>query len=166
MKRRVIGFALAALVLAADQGSKYAVLHSAPLLGGHLLVLLPVLNAVLVWNHGITFGMLAGTASKVLLAAGASLVVLALFVWLWRTRSWVVTIAVGGITGGAIGNVLDRLRFGAVVDFIQVHAGPLYYPWVFNVGDSAIVCGVIALMLESLLHKNPGSPVAAKRGEG
>jgi signal peptidase II len=89
--------------------------------------------------------------------------VLALFGWLWRTRSWLVTIAVGAITGGAIGNVLDRLRFGAVVDFIHVHAGTFAYPWVFNVGDSAIVCGVIALMLDSLLSK---PPVAANQGEG
>lgn len=161
--RRVIGFALAVLTLAADQGSKYLVLHPLNLQDGHLLVVLPVMNFVLVWNHGITFGMFAGTASKVLLAAGASIVVLALLGWLWRTQHWVVTIAVGGIAGGAVGNVLDRLRFGAVVDFIQVHIGPLYYPWVFNVGDSAIVCGVIALMLESLLQK---PPVAANRGEG
>ncbi len=163
MLRRGAGFIIAAFVLAADQGSKYAVLHSLPLLDGKLLVILPVLNAVLVWNHGITFGMFAGAASKVFLATGASLVVLALFAWLWRTQNWLVTIAVGGIAGGAIGNVLDRLRFGAVVDFIQVHAGSIYYPWVFNIGDSAIVCGVIALMLESLLHK---PPVAANRGEG
>jgi len=163
MIRRLVGFLLAALVLAADQGSKYAVLHPLHLQDGRLLEVLPVLNFVLVWNHGITFGMFAGTASKVFLAAGASIVVLALFAWLWRTQLWVVTIAVGGIVGGAIGNVLDRLRFGAVVDFIQVHIGWVYYPWVFNVGDSVIVCGVIALMLESLLHK---PPVAAKRGEG
>jgi len=163
MIRRLVGFLLAALVLAADQGSKYAVLHPLHLQDGRLLEVLPVLNFVLVWNHGITFGMFAGTASKVFLAAGASIVVLALFAWLWRTQLWVVTIAVGGIVGGAIGNVLDRLRFGAVVDFIQVHIGWVYYPWVFNVGDSVIVCGVIALMLESLRHK---PPVAANRGEG
>jgi lipoprotein signal peptidase len=161
--RRIIGFAIAALVLAADQASKYAVLHPLHLQDGHLLVVLPVLSLVLVWNHGITFGMFAGTASKVFLAAGASAVVLGLFAWLWRTQNWLVTIAVGAIAGGAIGNVLDRLRFGAVVDFIHVHAGPLDYPWVFNVGDSAIVCGVAALMLDSLLHK---PPVAANRGEG
>jgi lipoprotein signal peptidase len=161
--RRIAGLAIAVSVLAADQASKYAVLHPLNLTDGHLLVVLPVLNCVLVWNHGITFGMFAGVASKVCLAAGASIVVLALFAWLWRTPHWPVTIAVGAIAGGAIGNVIDRLRFGAVVDFIQVHAGALYYPWVFNVGDSAIVCGVIALMLESLLHK---PPVAAKRGEG
>ncbi len=163
MIRRLTGFTLAALTLAADQGSKYAALHQLHLQDGHLYVALPVLNFVLLWNPGITFGLLAGAASKILLAAGASAVVLALLVWLWRTRKWVVTIAVAGITGGAIGNVLDRLRFGAVVDFLQIHAGALYYPWVFNVGDSAIVCGVLALMLESLLQK---SPVADNKGEG
>ncbi|WP_297492999.1 signal peptidase II [Acidocella sp.] len=161
--RRLAGFALVVLILAVDQGSKYAILHMLHLQSGQLLVVLPVLNFVLVWNHGITFGMFAGTASRVLLAAGASLVVLALFAWLWRTPYWLVTIAVGGIAGGAIGNVIDRLRYGAVVDFIQVHAGGLYYPWIFNIGDSAIVCGVIALMVESLL---PKPPVAANRGEG
>jgi signal peptidase II len=161
--RRIIGFGIAALVLAADQASKYAVLHALHLQDRHLLVVLPELSLVLVWNNGITFGMFAGTASKVFLAAGASAVVLALFAWLWRTQNWLVTIAVGAIAGGAIGNVLDRLRFGAVVDFIHVHAGPLDFPWVFNIGDSAIVCGVIVLMLDSLLHK---SPVAANRGEG
>jgi signal peptidase II len=161
--RRVTGFLMAIIVLAADQGSKYAVLHPLHLQDERVLTVLPVLDFVLVWNHGITFGMFAGTASKVFLATGASVVVLALFGWLWRTRSWLVTIAVGAIAGGAIGNVLDRLRFGAVVDFIHVHAGPLDYPWVFNVGDSAIVCGVITLMLDSLLHK---PPVAANRGEG
>ena len=161
--RRFIGFAVALLILAADQGSKYLVLHQLHLWDGHVLVVLPVLDFVLVWNHGITFGMLADTACTVILAGGASIVVLALFVWLWRTKSWLVTIAVGAIAGGAIGNVLDRLRFGAVVDFIHVHIGSVAYPWVFNVGDSAIVCGVIALMLDSLFTK---PPVAANQGEG
>lgn len=171
--RRVVGFALAALTFGLDQWSKYLVLHPLNLVDGHLLVVLPVMNFVLLWNPGITFGMFAGTVSKVFLAAGASLVVLALFVWLWRTPRWVVTIAVAGIAGGAVGNVLDRLRFGAVVDFIQVHAGGVYYPWVFNVGDSAIVCGVITLMLESLLQKPPVTappggqpPVATNEGGG
>ncbi|MDD2705612.1 MAG: signal peptidase II [Acidocella sp.] len=160
--RRLTGFLLAALVLAADQGSKYLVLHQLHMEDGHVLTLAPVINLVLVWNHGITFGMFAGAASRILLAGVATLVVLALFAWLWRSRSWIAVCAIGAIAGGAIGNVIDRLRFGAVVDFIQVHIGAVFYPWVFNVGDSAIVCGVIALMLENLLQK---TPVAASEGE-
>ncbi|HUM08697.1 MAG TPA: signal peptidase II [Acidocella sp.] len=161
--RRLAGFLAAALVLGADQWSKYLVLNPLGLQDGHLLTVAPVLNLVLVWNHGITFGLFAGAGAKVLFALVASVVVLALFTWMWRTQKWIVTVAVGAIAGGAIGNVIDRLRFGAVVDFLQAHVGALYYPWVFNVGDSAIVCGVIALMLENLLQK---PPVAANPGEG
>ncbi|MCB5944584.1 signal peptidase II [Acidocella sp. KAb 2-4] len=161
--RRLAGFLAAALVLGVDQWSKYLVLASPPLTGGKLLTVAPMLNLVLVWNHGITFGLFAGAGAKIVIALIATAVVLALFAWMWRTPKWVVTLAVGGIAGGAIGNVIDRLRFGAVVDFLQAHIGALYYPWVFNIGDSAIVCGVIALMLENLLQK---PPVAANPGEG
>lgn len=156
-----IGLLVAAFVLAADQASKYAVLHILHLQQGQLLVLLPVLDFVLVWNHGITFGLFAGFGAKILLAVLASAVVLALLIWMFRTRSWLVTIAVGAIAGGAVGNVLDRLRYGAVVDFIHVHIGALAYPWVFNVGDSAIVCGVVALMFDNIRRK---PPVAADKG--
>lgn len=155
MNRRAAGIGLGVVVLAADQASKYAVLHQLGLTDGHMLVLLPVLNFVLVWNHGVTFGMFNGLGAWgiVILAAVALAVVTALGVWLWNTERLVTTLAIGAIAGGAIGNVLDRLRYGAVVDFIQAHIGA--YSWyVFNVGDAAIVCGVGVLMAESLLRGN------------
>ncbi|MDE2238556.1 MAG: signal peptidase II [Rhodospirillales bacterium] len=161
--RRAIGFLIALVVLAADQASKYAVLHIWHLQDGHVLSPLPVLDFVLVWNHGITFGLFAGFGAKILLAVLASLVIIALLVWMARTKSWLVTIAASAIAGGAVGNVLDRIRYGAVVDFIHVHIGAVAYPWVFNVGDSAIVCGVIALMIENLFRK---PRVAADEREG
>ncbi len=160
--RRRAGFYLAALVLLLDQAVKFWVLHGAGLTDGHTLVLLPILNLVLVWNHGITFGMFAGSASKIILAAIATAVIIALFVWLWRSDNWVKTLAIGAIAGGAVGNVLDRLHYGAVVDFLQAHLGSIYFPYIFNVGDSAICCGVAALMLENLLHR---APVAAGTGQ-
>jgi signal peptidase II len=158
MTRRLVGFVLAAVVLVADQGSKYWILHGLRLQDLGTVVLLPILNVVLVWNRGITFGMFtsAGAAGKLSLAAIAIVVIAGLAVWLWRARRWLTTIAIGAITGGAIGNVADRLHYGAVVDFIQVHAGWLYFPYVFNVGDSCIVCGVAALMAESLLRREAG----------
>jgi signal peptidase II len=159
---RIAGILLAIIVLAADQGVKYWVLHGAHLTDGHVLTLLPVLNFVLVWNHGITFGMLAGSASKIILAAIATAVIIALFLWLWRSQNWLKTLAIGAIAGGAIGNVADRLHYGAVVDFLQAHLGGVFFPWVFNIGDSAICCGVAALMLESLLYR---APVAASGGQ-
>ncbi|MDE8348482.1 MAG: signal peptidase II [Acidocella sp.] len=156
MNRRAAGIVLGSVILAADQASKYAVLHQLGLTDGHFLVLLPVLNFVLVWNHGVTFGMFNGLGGfGIILLAGVALaVVTALGVWLWNTERLVTTLAIGAIAGGAIGNVLDRLRYGAVVDFIQAHIGT--YSWyVFNVGDAAIVCGVGVLMAESLLRGNP-----------
>jgi signal peptidase II len=162
MDRRLAGYLLAVLVLVADQASKYWVLHGLHLQDGHMLVLLPVINFVLVWNHGITFGMFAGDGAKILLATIASAVIIALCVWLWRSEKWLSVLAIGAITGGAIGNVADRLRYGAVVDFIQAHLAGLYFPWVFNIGDSAICCGVAVLMLENLFRH---TPVAANDGQ-
>jgi signal peptidase II len=157
VKGRLAGFIPAAIVLAADQLSKYWVLHGLHLQDGHFLVLLPVLNFVLVWNHGVTFGLFNGPGAFnwIILAVLALAVVGILGTWLWRTDNLFKMLAIGAIMGGAVGNVIDRLRFGAVVDFIQAHLGA-YSFYVFNIGDSAIVCGVIALMAESLLRRDPG----------
>jgi signal peptidase II len=157
MRHRPAGFLLAAAVLAADQLSKYWVLHGLHLQDGRFLVLLPVLNFVLVWNHGVTFGLFNGPGAFnwLILAVLALAVVALLGSWLWRSKNLFHGLAIGAIMGGAVGNVIDRLRFGAVVDFIQAHLG-IYSFYVFNVGDSAIVCGVIALMAESLLRRDPG----------
>ena len=110
------------------------------------VVLLPVLNLTMVWNRGVTFGLLNGLgawAAWRCWPAVALAVVAALGVWLRRAESRLVAVALGAIAGGAVGNVIDRLRFGAVVDFIHAHAwGWSWY--VFNVADAAIVCGVAA----------------------
>jgi signal peptidase II len=152
MHRRRAGYYLAALVLLADQISKYVILHNQTLISGGLITLLPVLNLVLVWNHGITFGMFASAGARLLLATIATAVIIALIIWLWRVKLWSETLAIGAITGGAIGNVADRVHYGAVVDFLQAHAASLYFPWVFNVGDSAITCGVAALVILNVLR--------------
>src|SRR6185312_9894980 len=112
--------------------------------------LLPVLNLTMVWNRGITFGLLNGFGawSYLGLAAVALIVVVALYLWLRRAEARVTAIALGAIGGGAIGNVIDRLRLGAVVDFIDAHIGAWHWG-VFNVADAAIVCGVAALIIES-----------------
>jgi len=146
-----IGIAAAILVLVADQASKWwvrEVLHL-PALG--TLPVLPVLNLTMVWNTGVTFGLLnsLGGWGTPVLAVGALAVVVALGVWLRRTDRLLVAAAIGAIAGGATGNVIDRLRFGAVVDFIHAHAfGWSWY--VFNVADAAIVCGVAALLLDGV----------------
>jgi lipoprotein signal peptidase len=164
-RRRIgLGLAIAALVFAADQASKQWVLHGLDLPErGNVPVLPPVLDLTMVWNHGVTFGLLQarGPGGVVLLGAVALAVIVGLLVWLRRADNAVMAAAIGAIAGGALGNVADRLRFGMVVDFIHVHAGAVeLFPFVFNVGDSAIVLGVGALLLESLLVRRARLPAA------
>jgi len=153
-----LGLIAGLIVLAADQISKWWVVNVLDLPERHQIVLLPVLNLTWVRNEGITFGMLNGLGSwgHVLLAVTALAVVVALGFWLWRAESKVVAAAIGAIAGGAIGNVIDRVRFGSVVDFIHAHVGT---PWgdlswyVFNVADAAIVCGVAVLIFDAQFSK-------------
>ena len=144
-----LGLAVALIVLVADQASKWWVLANLPEHGP--LELLPVLDLVLVRNAGITFGMFRAdsTAGSAVLTLAALAVIAGIVTWMIRADRWVMAAALGAIAGGAVGNVIDRVRYGAVVDFIHAHA----YGWqwyVFNVADAAIVCGVATLVLDGL----------------
>ena len=156
-----LGLFAAVVVLAADQASKYWVLRILDLPDLGSIAVLPVLNLTMVWNHGVTFGMFnhLGSWGGFVLAALALGIVAALGVWLWRAERGLVAVALGAIGGGAVGNVIDRARFGAVVDFIHAHVASWSW-YVFNVADAAIVCGVGALVLDSLLHRG-GDPTPA-----
>ena len=143
---------MAAVILVADQVSKVWILFVFDLPAKGSVALLPGLNLTMVWTRGITFGLLSSDALwvSVALAAVALAVVVALFLWLRRAARLDVALGLGAVAGGAVGNVIDRVRFGAVVDFIHAHAwGWSWY--VFNVADAAIVCGVGVLLLDSLL---------------
>lgn len=152
LRRIVLGIGFLLFVLVADQWSKNWILYRYDLPARHSVALLPFLNFTMVWNHAITFGMLGSLGARgpwffsivSLLAVGFLVFYLA-----WTPRL-LVAAASGAIAGGAIGNVVDRLRYGAVVDFIHAHAfGWSWY--VFNVADSGIVCGVVVWLLDSLL---------------
>jgi lipoprotein signal peptidase len=120
------------------------------------IVLLPVLNLRLGFNTGVSFGMFAETAADaVWLLIGLKLAVVAwLLHWLWRAASRIEAVAIGLIIGGAVGNILDRLRIGAVTDFIDAHYGGWHWP-TFNLADVAIVCGVTLLVLFGLRATAP-----------
>ncbi len=150
----LLGLATALVVLVADQASKWWILEVVRLAEGDHIALLSVLNLTLVHNYGVTFGLLAGFGqwSYLLLAAVALAVVVVLGIWLRRAESPLVATALGAIVGGALSNVVDRFRFGFVVDFIHAHIGAWSW-YVFNLADAAIVCGVAALVLDSLLPR-------------
>lgn len=168
MSRNVLtalGIAAALVVLVADQASKWWVREVLDLPAIGSIPVLPVLNLTMVWNHGVTFGLLnsLGPWGAPVLVAGALVIVGALGVWLARAERPSVVLALGAIAGGAVGNVIDRLRFGAVVDFIHAHAfGWSWY--VFNVADAAIVCGVAVLLLDGMRGRD--GRLAGTRGPG
>ncbi len=116
----------------------------------------PFFDLVLAWNTGISFGWLQDDSLLVQfgLMAVKVLAVIALGVWMARSRTLLATIALGMIIGGAVGNAIDRMAYGAVVDFALLHveiAGKTFNWYVFNLADVAIVAGVIALLYDSLL---------------
>jgi signal peptidase II len=152
----IAGFGMALAILLLDQFSKYWVLEILDLPSLRQVVVLPFFYLTMVWNRGVTFGMFAAdnANAQFILAAIAVAAVVAFAVWLWRAQSWRTALPVGAIAGGAIGNVIDRLRFGAVVDFLHFHAwGWSWY--VFNIADAAIVCGVAALILDGFRPTDP-----------
>ncbi len=149
-----LGLAALAVVFAADQASKLWILQGLDLPQLGRVDLLPVLSFTMVWNPGVTFGLFRadGAWGPLVLVAVAVAIVAGLVLWLRRAETRLVAISLGAIAGGAAGNVLDRLRFGAVVDFIHLHAGGWSW-YVFNVADAAIVCGVAALVLDGMLPR-------------
>jgi lipoprotein signal peptidase len=163
--RVVTGAGVALAMLAADQASKYWILDVLRLPDIGSMPILPGLNFTMVWNYGITFGLFRSNSAwaAMALAAVALAVVAALSAWLWRAERLAVAIALGAVAGGAVGNVIDRARFGAVVDFIHAHAfGWSWY--VFNLADAAIVCGVAALVFDGMRHP-PAGRLAAEPGD-
>ncbi|HEY7901476.1 MAG TPA: signal peptidase II [Caulobacteraceae bacterium] len=146
------GFALglAAAVIAADQAIKAWVLDGLCLVPGDPHPLFWPLRLTLVENRGVSFGFFQSDADwgRWALAGFSLAVAIALAVWARKVERRSTAIALGLIVGGAIGNFVDRVRLGRVVDFVDATA--LHFPWVFNLADSAISIGIVLLLAESL----------------
>jgi len=151
------GLGTAAVVVVLDQLSKAAILgfFGERVFGGRETVT-SFFNLTLTYNRGISFGLFNGGAglNALIFSLAAAAIVAALVYWLSRVSSPFLAIAIGLIIGGAVGNVIDRLRLGAVVDFLDFHYGALHWP-AFNLADSAICVGVVALLLDGLLRREP-----------
>jgi lipoprotein signal peptidase len=152
-----IGLILAAIVLVADQASKWYMLEVLRLPEvGHipLLALGPFgFDLTMVWNRGVTFGMFAGDSmgTQIVLGLAALLIAGFLLRWMARAENRLTALALGAVVGGAVGNVIDRVRFGAVADFADAHAWGWHW-YVFNVADAAIVIGVGCLLADALFR--------------
>jgi signal peptidase II len=145
-------YAIAVAVVVLDQLSKFWILDLVKLQDRGSVPVLPVFQLTMVWNPGVSFGLMRADSSsgRWLLVAFAAAIVAGLAFWARRIERPLTALALGLVMGGAIGNnLIDRIRFGAVADFLDFHA--LWFPWVFNVADSAISVGVVLLLLDSFL---------------
>jgi signal peptidase II len=142
------GLALAIIVL--DQLSKHWILFVYDLPSRISEQAAGPFYLTMVWNQGVSFGLLRADQDlgRWLLVGFSVVVAVVLAFWARRADRSLMGAALGLVMGGAIGNAIDRARFGAVVDFIDVSR--LYFPWVFNIADAAITIGVILLLLDSL----------------
>lgn len=146
----VMALGIAVLVVVLDQISKYWILEILQLERRGSIEVLPFFNLTMVWNQGVSFGLFkAGSdIGRWLLVAFALAVTVVLVLWARKVARPFTALALGLVIGGAVGNnLIDRVRFGAVADFLDFHK--LYFPWVFNVADSAISIGIALLLLDS-----------------
>jgi signal peptidase II len=157
-----LGLAIALVVLAIDQASKYWMIHVFDLGTRGPIALLPILDLVLAWNKGISYSLFRsdGLVGRLVLVGVAVAALAVLSVWLLRTQRMVTAVGLGLVAGGAAGNALDRLLHGAVADFLYFHTpvslGPLSN-YVFNLADVGIVLGVSVLLYENLVSQPAGT---------
>ncbi len=147
------------VTLLADQASKWAVIERMALPQRlYVEVFPPYLNFTMAWNTGINFGLFGGgsDAMRWVLIALAAAICGWVLAWAWRERDNAMTqVAAGLLVGGALGNVIDRLRYGAVADFINMSCCGINNPYAFNIADVAIFAGAGLLIVFAGRKKTP-----------
>ncbi|WP_374573600.1 signal peptidase II [Phenylobacterium sp.] len=146
-------YAIAVGVIALDQAVKFWILYGFNLPARLTTPVIGPFSLTMVWNKGVSFGLFRADQDlgRWLLSLFSLVVAAALAWWARRTERGLMSLALGLIIGGAVGNAIDRIRFGAVVDFLDFSR--LMFPWVFNVADSAISVGVALLLVDSLMSE-------------
>jgi signal peptidase II len=152
-KARALGLVIIIAAFASDFLSKSWMLHVYDITAKSPVPVTPFFDLVMVWNYGISYGLFQQNSpmGQWFLAGFKMFIVIALCVWLWRNQSRLIAFGLGLIVGGALGNVLDRLLYGAVADFFHFHLGTFSW-YVFNLADIWIVAGVAILLYESFIH--------------
>jgi signal peptidase II len=154
-----LGLVIAAIIIAVDQISKmYLIDLMARYPSG--IEVTSFFNLVMVWNRGVSFGMFAGDDVRWILVGVAVIISIVVFFWLRKATNKLLAIGLGLVLGGAIGNIIDRVRFGAVADFFDFDLIFMRWP-AFNVADMAIVVGVIVILLENLFQGRNSDKLSA-----
>jgi signal peptidase II len=156
-RRTGLGLAVALVTAAIDQATKLWLIYVFDIAARVPVRITPFLDLVLVWNKGISYGLFQQEDARgqwILMGVKAVAIVL-LWVWLARTPSRLTAVALGLITGGAVGNAIDPFVHEGVADFVLFHitTATIHFNWyVFNFADAAIVAGVVGLLYESLFR--------------
>ncbi|HYU95905.1 MAG TPA: signal peptidase II [Sphingomicrobium sp.] len=161
MKSRQLGFAVALIIFALDQLAKWFVTGPLDLRAVGEIYLLPIFQFTYTENNGISLGLLNATnpVGRWMLVALTGAIAIGVAYWIGKEKARFDQAALGLVLGGALGNILDRVRFGYVVDFADLHFGTFRPFLVFNVGDAAISIGVVILLLRAFLTRK-------EQGEG
>ena len=155
MKAPALGLVVAAVVFVTDQLSKWLMVGPLKLQEIGQIYLLPIFNLTWTENNGISFGLLNATnpTGRWLLVAMTGAIAAGVAWWLTREKQRGDQFALGMVLGGALGNIVDRIRFGYVVDFADLHFGGFRPFLVFNVADAAISIGVVILLIRAFLSR-------------
>ena len=156
MKTRTWAIAAAAIVFLADQLTKWFVIGPLQLQWVRQIPVLPIFNLTWTENYGISLGLLtaSGETGRWLLVGMTAIIAGGIAWWITHEHQRGDQIALGMVLGGALGNILDRVRFGYVVDFADLHFGEFRPFLIFNVGDAAISIGIAILLLRAFLTRN------------
>ena len=159
-----IGLWTGLATLALDQVTKLYTLFVYDLPVREPVRLAPFLDFIVVWNRGISYGLFQQNTEigRWVLVAVSLAAALALSIWIRRTDGRLLAASLGLIVGGAIGNAIDRVAYGAVFDFIHIHIGSFSW-YVFNVADAAIVAGVAGLLYDSFVLEKRRNKTSARR---
>jgi signal peptidase II len=158
--KRALALTVAAAIFAVDQLSKWIVISPLALQSRRQIQLLPFFNLTWVENRGVSMGFLtaASETQRWLLVAMTAAIALGVLFWLWRERNRFDSLALALVLGGALGNIVDRVRYGYVADFLDLHIGGFRPFLIFNVADAAISIGVLLLLARALLTREKKSP--------
>ncbi|MBK5265603.1 MAG: signal peptidase II [Alphaproteobacteria bacterium] len=158
---RKLGITAAATIFLLDQLIKYILVYPLALQSRQTIELLPFFNLNFVRNYGVSMGFLRADSEMMRWALVGLTLAIALFVavWMWREKARDDVIGLGLVLGGALGNIVDRVRFGYVVDFADLHIGNWRPFLVFNIADAAITIGVLILLARALLLRDKGEKV-------
>ncbi len=149
MQMLIKGLIIAIVIAALDQFSKFYIFGKLLQIDSRTIEVLPFFNLVVVRNYGVSFGMFNDLSyGSLILSIVALSIVCVLCIWLYRVTQMYMAVALGLIIGGAIGNITDRIRVGAVADFLDFHAFGYHWP-AFNVADIAVFIGVFIMILDS-----------------